>query len=355
MSDPRKIAVAMSGGVDSSVAAYLLKKEGYDVTGVNLNLWSCFKGSESRTCCSPEDRNDAARVSEALKIPFVSIDMREKFKGLIIEPFVREYSNGRTPNPCIRCNTLIKFGELLCWIERELGISSLATGHYARIFSDAKGFHLQKGADPAKDQTYFLYDIPPDVLARLAFPLGPHRKAEVRKIALEAGLQIAEKAESQEVCFIPDGDVPSFIEDFYPEYAKGPGDFVDASGKKLGHHRGCHAYTIGQRRGLGRGFGSRRYVTEIRVAAREVVLGENRDLMKSEMTVEGLRLIEDVPDKFRAEAKIRYRSEPVPAEIILEDKNRAAVNFERPVRAVTPGQAAVFYNGDLVIGGGWIA
>lgn len=350
-----KIAVAMSGGVDSSVAALLLKEQGSDVVGVNLNLWSCFKGSKAKTCCSPEDRRDAMRVCEKLGIPFHSIDMRDEFKDKVILNFIEEYSCGRTPNPCIRCNTLIKFDLLLKWLDKELGISELATGHYARILQD--DMHLAKGIDSTKDQSYFLFDIKPEVLRHLHFPLGELTKEDVRKMAVDAGLPVAEKAESQEVCFIPDGDVASFIEDFYPGHAKPAGKFVDKEGREIGSHRGTHAFTIGQRRGLGVGFGERRYVAEIRPDEGEVVLGDNEDLMKSECTAERLNLLEDMDDEFDAGVKIRYASPPVLATISLFHHDRARkarITFKTPVRAITPGQATVFYRGDLVIGGGWI-
>lgn len=359
-----RIAVAMSGGVDSSVAALLLKKAGHEVMGVNLNLWSCFKGSKTKTCCSPADRLDAARVCEQIGIPFVSIDMREEFKSTVIAQFVNDYSNGLTPNPCIRCNTLIKFGALLSWLQREQGIERLATGHYARIHRDEKGVHLMKGLDPQKDQTYFLFDNPPAVLEKLLFPLGDLTKDESRRIAKEAGLAVAEKMDSQEVCFIPDGDVAGFLEDNYPDSTKGEGNFVDADGKVVGRHRGAHAFTVGQRRGLGVGFGDRMYVKEIRAEKNEIVLCADEDLFSSSCEIENINLIENIGDEVNAEVKIRYRSEPVPAKITVENvipaeagiqsRKNALIEFTHPVRAITPGQAAVFYDGETVIGGGWI-
>lgn len=354
MNNSKKIAVAMSGGVDSSVAALLLKNSGSDVIGVNLNLWSCFKSSRSKTCCSPEDRQDARKVCEKLDIPFISIDLREQFKEQIILQFVKEYSEGRTPNPCIRCNTLIKFDAMLKWLSREMGIEQIATGHYARTVNDESGFHLLKGVDPNKDQTYFLYDVPIDILKKVSFPLGELNKSEVRKLAIDAGLPVAEKTDSQEVCFIPDGEVASFIEDHYPDLARPAGNFVDKNGKVLGRHRGTHAYTIGQRRGLGVGFGERRYVTAIRAETSEVVLGFDDELFKDGLSLKNVNLLEAVGDEFASDVKIRYKSEPVPATIKMTSNNSANVEFKSAVRAVTPGQAAVFYREDVVLGGGWI-
>lgn len=349
----KKIAVAMSGGVDSSVAALLLLEAGYDVVGVNLNLWSCFKEGGNKTCCSPADRIDAARVCEHLKIPFISVDMRDEFKNSVILQFVNDYSKGRTPNPCIRCNTLIKFGSMMKWLEKELGITDLATGHYARILRD-DGTHLMRGIDYTKDQSYFLFDIPRSHLCRLTFPLGDYTKKHARELAKRHNIPVAEKPESQEICFVPDGDVASFIEDYYPEHIRGGGAFIDAEGNKLGRHRGTHAYTVGQRRGLGTGFGKRKYVTDVRAESGEVVLGENSDLFKSSCGVLDLRMLEECGKEFEAEVKVRYRSSAVPAVVKRADDLHAEIIFNEPVRAITPGQAAVFYKGDLVLGGGWI-
>jgi tRNA-specific 2-thiouridylase len=354
MSKKRKIAVAMSGGVDSSVAALILKRRGYDVVGVNLNLWSCFKGSKAKTCCSPEDRLDAQRVCEIIGIPFTSVDMRDRFKKQIIEPFAKEYSEGRTPNPCIRCNTLIKFDAMFKWLHSELGIDKIATGHYAQIVRDERGAHLLRGTDKTKDQSYFLFDLPGETLENILFPLGEYTKEASRKMAAEEGLAVAEKTDSQEVCFIPDNDVASFIEDFHPGCSRPRGNFINRGGTILGQHRGIHAYTIGQRRGLGVATGSRIYVTEIRPESGEVVLGDDNDLLETKLLVDDLNMIEKREGEFAASVKIRYRSDPVPARVTIGEGDSALVKFESAVRAITPGQAAVFYDGDLVIGGGWI-
>lgn len=358
-----KIAVAMSGGVDSSVAAYLLthryldhelvEGEGrrYDPIGIHLNLWACFRGKSARSCCSPMDREDARRVCELLRIPFVSIDMRERFKEEVIKPFVDEYSNGRTPNPCIHCNSRIKFDAVLSWVKKELGVAKIATGHYARIEDSGR---LLKGVDTAKDQSYFLFDIQKERLKEIVFPVGRFTKQEVRRIAASAHLPVAEKAESQEICFVPDGDVAGFIESYYPDYAGSAGNFVDVDGNIIGRHRGTHVFTIGQRRGLGTGFGSRRYVKEIRPSSREVVLADDKDLFARDCFVKKVRMFEDRGCTFDADVKIRYKMPATHAKITFEDDGTAHVVFDEPVRAVTPGQAAVFYDGDLVLGGGWI-
>lgn len=349
-----EIAVGMSGGLDSSVAALLLKEQGYDVVGVNLNLWTCFKSPAAKTCCSPEDRKDARNVCETLGIPFVSVDMREEFKERVVAEFAHAYSAGKTPNPCIRCNTLIKFESLLTWLEKEMAIKQLATGHYARVIRDEKGRHLLKGKDINKDQTYFLFDMPKGALDRLYFPLGNYLKDGTRKIAKEAGLPVATKAESQEICFVADGEVASFIEDYFPTCAKSEGNFVDQAGRVLGKHRGIHAYTIGQRRGLGIGFGERKYVTKLNPKTDEVTLGDDKDLFTDRCVIQNINILEEGFGKsFEAEVKVRYSTKTHPARVFVEG-NSAEIKFNEPVRAITPGQAAVFYKDELVIGGGWI-
>jgi len=279
--------------------------------------------------------------------------MREIFKERIIEPFVREYAEGRTPNPCTRCNTLIKFEELLKWLDREMGIQALATGHYAQILRDDKGSHLLRGLDDTKDQSYFLFDISKEIFGKLHFPIGTLTKDQARAIALEQKLPVAEKAESQEICFIPDDDVAGFIEDFYPDMVRGRGNFLDGAGNILGQHRGTHAYTVGQRRGLGIGFGERRYVKEIRPEANEVILGDDEELFADSCFISHLRMLEERPGAFDALVKIRYRTPPAEASVRI-DGNSATIRISEAVRAITPGQAAVIYDNNLVVGGGWL-
>jgi len=346
-----KIAVAMSGGIDSSVSAMLLKEEGFEVIGVHLKLWRCPSGVAKRSCCGPMDMEDARRVAETLGISFVTLDMTEVFKEKVILPFVKDYSRGRTPNPCILCNDYIKFGALIEWLESELGVYRLATGHHARIQEENGRYLLLKGKDPSKDQSYFLFDIKKEMLPKLLFPVGGYTKEEVRKIG--SRLHVAEKRESEDICFLLDGDPAAFIERFYPEYAREGGAFLDENGKVLGRHRGIHAFTIGQRRGLGMGFGKRTYVKEIRESG-EVVLADDASLYRDSCTIEKVNLLSDVSAKFDADVKIRYRTAHVPARISLFEGDKARIDFSKKVRAITPGQAAVFYIGEEVVGGGWI-
>lgn len=353
MKDNTRIVCAMSGGVDSSVAALLLKDKGYDVVGVTMRLWSCFRAPARQTCCSADDSLDAMRVCVQLGIPHHIIDMRELFKREVIGYFTEEYSRGRTPNPCIKCNERIKFGLLRDECRKLFGTDIIATGHYAV----ARGGRLYKGADAAKDQSYFLFTLTEDDLNRTVFPLGGLTKGEVRRLADDAGLRTAGKGESQEVCFIPDGDYPGFIRDNYPGLARPAGNFVDLGGRVMGRHEGTHAYTIGQRRGLGLGFGKRRYVVAIDVERNEVVLGDNGDLMRKEAVVRDMNWIDrrrSAGNTGYVTAKIRYRHEGAVARLEQMDGGAVRVIFDRPQRAVTPGQAAVFYDGDEVLGGGWI-
>lgn len=339
----------MSGGVDSSAAALLLKDQGFDVIGVTMKLWDCFKTPSKKSCCSTADTVDAMRVCQQLNIPHHVLDMRESFRKVVVEYFVNEYSKGRTPNPCIKCNEFLKFDLMRAETLKLFETDFLATGHYARI-SDGRLF---KGVDSSKDQSYFLFTLKKEQLNNTIFPLGDLKKEDVRKIAVGAGLKTAQKQESQEVCFIPDNDYAGFMADYYPELTKPAGNFVDKDGKVLGRHEGVHSYTIGQRRGLRFGFGKRRYVIGINVEKNEVVLGDNEDLMKTEMIVENVNWIS--PDfSSRATVKIRYRHEGSPAELIKIEDGRVKIVFETPQRAITPGQAAVFYDGDEVLGGGWI-
>jgi len=351
-----KILVAMSGGVDSSVAALLLKEEGFEIIGVSLNLYSCHL-NHSKSCCSAADRLDARRVCEQLQIPFIALDYREQFQKQVITPFAHEYLNGRTPSPCILCNQHLKFHALEGEMSH-LGATGLATGHYARVRQcDDGSYHLLRGVDSKKDQSYFLFPLRQESLGHIFFPLGELTKQEVRQIAKKHHLPTSEKGESQEICFITDGDYASFIEERNPSQIQGPGDFVTCDGIIVGRHRGIHAYTIGQRRGLGFGIGERQYVVGINPGKNEITLGSNEDLFRREMIVHHVHWISPMGDEALVEdieVQIRSAHAAAKADIKLLSGNEVHVIFEKPQRAIAPGQAAVFYRGEEVIGGGWI-
>jgi tRNA-specific 2-thiouridylase len=350
------VVVGMSGGVDSSVAALILKKEGHEVIGVTMKLWDCFKTPVRQSCCSIADSMDALRVCEQIGIQHHVIDMRPAFKKEVVEYFVNEYSNGRTPNPCIKCNEVLKFNLLRNKTLELFGTDIVATGHYARIQkNDDNRFALLKGVDANKDQSYFLFTLTGKQLAKTIFPIGGLTKDLVRNIALDAGLKTAKKSESQEICFIPDNDYAGFIAGYYPESTKPAGDFVDSSDHVVGRHSGIHSYTIGQRRGLGFGIGKRQYVIGLEASKNRVALGSNEDLMKKEMLVSDVSWINgDAAGNFNVSVKIRYKHSGADASVELLHNNKAKVTFKEPQRAITPGQAAVFYKGDEVTGGGWI-
>lgn len=343
----------MSGGVDSSVAAALLSEEGFAVTGLAMNLYSCHR-EKDRSCCSARDRMDVRAVCERLGIPLKVIDLRELFQKSVVEPFVEEYLAGRTPSPCVRCNELIKFPVMLEEVMRDKA-STFATGHYARVVEDDGIARLFRARDGGKDQSYFLFCLTQDILTRLSLPLGEMTKEEVRSFARARGLPVHEKAESQEICFVADDDYAAFVEGRRPERLPGPGDFIDAEGRILGRHGGIHAYTIGQRRGLGIGGGPRRYVVGIDRSTNAVTIGTDDDLMRDRMSVDSASWIHPSFAR-RRDATVRIRSTHAgeEARVIPLDGGRVDVEFARPVRAIAPGQAAVFYDGDEVIGGGWI-
>jgi tRNA-specific 2-thiouridylase len=341
------------------VAAALLRDEGYDVIGLSMQVWdhSSFAaaGGESfGSCCSLDDLHDARRVAEQLAIPFYVVNFEEEFQRLVIDDFVAEYFRGRTPNPCVRCNQRVKF-DLLLKKTRELGAAFLATGHYARVEADGAGYwHLRKGLDSTKDQSYFLFTLTQQELAATLFPLGGMTKQEVRKLAVHYNLRVAEKGESQEICFIPDNDYVRFLEEDRGEGLLS-GKIVDVQGAVLGSHRGTYRYTVGQRKGLGVACSQPLYVVGVDVERREVVVGPREELAKPGLIAADVNWI--VPPggtPVEAACKIRYRHTPVPCLVTPQPGNRAVVRFHERERSVTPGQAVVFYRGDEVLGGGWI-
>ena len=348
-----KVLVAMSGGVDSSAAALLLKKEGYELSGVSMRLVSCNKSNDS-DCCTVRDRRDARAVCEQLGIDYSVVDYSAVFRREVIQPFISEYLRGRTPSPCIRCNQFLKFRELFDEADR-VGADKIATGHYSHIVEDDEGFHLFAACDEKKDQSYFLFTLTQKELARLLFPLGGMTKDEARSISAGAGLVTSEKSESQEICFAL-GDYVSFIEQFAGDKLKGPGDFVDMDGNVIGSHNGVHAFTIGQRRGIGFGTGTRMYVVSLDVENNIVVLGSNDDLLRKSMIVCDVSWVNPLFCRARdARVKIRSVGKGNDAHLEPMEGDSVKVTFKSPVRAIAPGQAAVFYDGDEVIGGGWIS
>lgn len=350
----QKIMVGMSGGVDSSVAACLLLRQGYDVTGVTFKLWDDPAGDSG--CCSADDVRDAAFVCEQLGIPHYVINYKELFREKVVAPFADEYLHGRTPNPCINCNRYIKFGAFSHKL-KELGFDLMATGHYARCgYNDATGrWELRRGIYPEKDQSYVLCHLTQEQLAMLRLPLGEYSKPQIRAIAEESGLVVAKKPDSQDICFVPDGDYARVIEKHTGRVPQ-PGRFVDTSGRVLGTHRGIIHYTIGQRKGLGLSLEEPMYVCRICPDTGDVVLGHSEDLMSREALVAEFNWIsgEAPAEAIRCKAKVRYRQTEQWATAKPQEDGMVRLVFDEPQRAITPGQAAVLYDGDIVLGGGRI-
>jgi tRNA-specific 2-thiouridylase len=354
-----RVIVGMSGGVDSSVTAALLKQAGHDVIGVTLNVWPDLPNmpemQREDACCALGAVEDARRVADKLDIPYYVLNFREVFEDKVIKNFVQTYASGRTPNPCIRCNQFIKFDALLVKA-RQLGADYVATGHYARI-EHGQPNRLRKAADPSKDQSYVLYVMTQERLGAAMMPLGDFSKSSTRQMAADFGLAVANKPESQDICFVPFKRYTEFIELYAPEVLQ-PGPIVDGEGKVLGEHRGVALHTVGQRRGLGIATGEPVFVTGIEASSNTVVVGGAADLLKSACELDEVNWIAgDLPaEPIRALGKARYRSTEVPCTVTRgEDGARLRVQFDEPQRALTPGQALVLYQGEYVIGGGTIS
>ncbi len=356
---PDLVVVAMSGGVDSSVAAALLVQQGYRVIGVTLDMWPRKSAVEAvgrhSVCCSLESVEDARRVADRLGIPHYTLNFREAFERDVVRNFVAEYARGRTPNPCIRCNRFVKFDALLSKA-RAWGAEHLATGHYARVDRTPTGrFTLRKALHGAKDQSYALYSLTQEQLAHTLFPLGGMEKAETRRIAADLGLATAEKPESQELCFVPDGDYAGYLRQQQPALER-TGPIRNLAGEVVGTHRGIAFYTVGQRKGLGI-YGPRPlYVVEILSEENTVVVGEQEELFAQGLVAEDVNWVsvEETAEPLRVDAKIRYRAAEVQAWARLLPDGTLAIRFDEPQRAVSPGQAVVLYNGDMVVAGGTI-
>lgn len=349
-----RIVVAMSGGVDSSVAAALLAEQGHEVIGLSMQLYD-QRGENFGTCCTLDDLHDARRVADAVGIPHYLMNFERQFQDTVVSNFVREYTAGRTPLPCAHCNTNLKFSTLLDRAQG-LGAEQVATGHYARVSRSPEGrWLLRRGADPLKDQSYFLAALTQAQLARARFPVGDLTKSDVRAHARRLGLRVAEKADSQEICFVPDGDYAAFVAKKDPGVAR-VGTIVDEAGATLGSHEGVHRFTIGQRKGLGISSATPLYVLKIEAESGQVTVGHRAALQRTTLTASAMNWIAlDAPaDWRRVSAQIRHRHPAAVCRVRAVAPGRAECVFDEPQSAVTPGQALVLYDGDIVVGGGWI-
>src|SRR6202521_572136 len=373
MPNPRTIAVAMSGGVDSSTVAAMLRAEGHEVIGLTMQLWNQRRlaghagmpEAVQGRCCSLDDVYDARRVAETLGIPYYVVNHEDRFERDVVQPFVEEYLAGRTPIPCSLCNNHLKFDQLLI-VAQQIGADKIPTGHYAQVVFDEqiKRWLLKRPADKSKDQTYFLFGLTQEQLSRTLFPLGGMTKPEVREVARKHSLAIAEKPDSQEICFIPGGDYKRFLEAYLSEQGDTPteiaGEMVTTDGKVIGEHAGVHNFTVGQRKGLGVATGSPLYVIQIKNDTRQGGGGKEEEFLFRTLRSRRVNLIStaELREPMRVSVKIRHRHQPAPAKIESAGESggpdEIQVTFDEPQRALTPGQAAVFYDGDIVVGGGWI-
>ncbi len=359
----------MSGGVDSSVVAGLLQRQGFPIIGLTMQLWNQRRlpelapaGEATGRCCSLDDVYDARYVAQHLGIPYYVVNFEQRFEEQVVKPFIDEYLAGRTPIPCTLCNNFIKFDQFLD-MASGVGAQRIATGHYARIsYDDSSGrYQMRKSVDAAKDQTYFLFGLEQQQLARTQFPLGGFTKPQVRELARGLGLPVAEKPDSQEICFVPNGDYAGFIDAYFREQGITPertrGEILDLDGRVLGEHSGVHHFTVGQRRGLRIPAAQPLYVIATEPASQRVIVGRNEELLRARLTAKDVNWISVAPiaAPLRAQVKIRNKHSAAAASISpTADPARVDVHFDEPQRAVTPGQGAVFYDGDLVLGGGWI-